>query len=68
MFDFICVGAPSNLNGEVVKIWNLSMIFLFSKVCLTTLKINSILVIIRLSGRVSPTIWPDSRIPEKQAG
>ena len=68
MFDFICVGAPSNLNGEVVKVWNLSMIFLFSRVRLAILQINSILVIIMLSGWISPNIRPENRIPEKQAG
>ena len=50
MFDFICVGAPLILNGEVVKVSKLSWIFLFSKVSLATLQIYQILVIIRLSG------------------
>ena len=68
MFDFICGSAPLILNGEVVEIRKLSRIFLFSKVCLATFQINSTLVIIRLSGRMSPTIRPDSRIPEKHAG
>ena len=68
MFEFIRVSAPLILNGEVVKVCNLSRIILFSKVCLGTLQINSILVINRLSGRISPTIRQDSRIPEKQAG
>ena len=55
MFDFICDGAPLILDGEVVKVWNLSRIFLFSKVCSANLQNNSNLVIIR-------------RVPEKQAG
>ena len=50
-----------------VKVWSLSSKFLFSKVSFATLPIYSILVIIWLSGRRSPTIWPNSRIPEKQA-
>ena len=36
-------------------------IFLFSKVCLATLIINSILVVVQLSGRITPTNRPDSR-------
>ena len=68
MFDFIYVGAPLISNGEVVKVWNLTRVFLFSKIRLATLQINSMLVIIRLSGRISPTTRPDSRVPEKQAG
>ena len=68
MFDFVCVSAPLILDGEVVKVLNLSRIFLISKVCSATLQTNLILVIIRLSGRISSTIRPDSRIPEKQAG
>ena len=68
MFDFIRVSAPLILDGEVVNVWNLSRIFLFSKICLGTLQIYAILVIIRLSGRIPPTTQPDSRIPENQAG
>ena len=69
MFDFICASAPLILYGAVeVEVWNLSEIFLFSKMCLSTLQITWILVIIRLSRRISPTIQPGSWIPEKQAG
>ena len=64
MFDFIFVSVPLILNAEVEKVWKLSKLFLFSEICWATL----LLVIIRLSGRISPTIRPDSRIPEKQAG
>ena len=39
---------------------------LFSKVLLGALQINSILIIIRLFGRISPTTRPDSRIPENR--
>ena len=53
MFDFICVGAPLILEGEVVKVWTLSRIILFSKVYLATLQIGSITVNIRLSGRIT---------------
>ena len=59
---FICVSETLILNDEIVKTRNLSRMFLFS------LQISSFIVIIRLSGRVSPTIRPDNRIPEKQAG
>ena len=38
--------------------------FIFSKTCLATPQITSFLVIIRLSGRILPTIRSDSRIPE----
>ena len=65
MFDLIYVSAPLNLSVDVVKVWFVSRIFLFSKVCLATIQFNSNLVTIRLSGRISHTIRPDSRIPEK---
>ena len=68
MFELIYVYAPLISNDETVKTWNLMRIFLFSKVCLATLQFNSISVIIWLSGRISPTIRPDSRVPEKQGG
>ena len=68
MFESICVSAPLILDGEVVKVLNLSKIFLISKVCSATLQNNFILVVIRLSGRISPSIRPDNRIPKKQAG
>ena len=67
MFDLNYVSAPLILSGEAVKVRNLLSITLFSRVCLATIQFNSILVIIRLSGWISPTIRPDSRIPEKQA-
>ena len=65
MFDFICDSTPLSLDGKVVKVWSLSRKFLFSKVCLAPLQNTLILVIIRLSGRIPPTIRPDSRVPEK---
>ena len=40
MFDFICVSAPLNLKGEVVKTLNLSKILLLCKVCLATPEIK----------------------------
>ena len=68
MLEIICVNVPSILYGEGVKEWNLMEIFVFYKVYLASLKNNSILVINRLYGRISPTVRPDSRIPEKQPG
>ena len=68
MFNFNGVSAPLILNGEVVKVSNISRKILFSGVCLGTLQTKSIVVIFRQSGRISPTIRPDSWIPEKQAG
>ena len=68
MFDFIYVGAPLVWNSEIIKILNFSSLVLFSKVCLATRQIKSILVIIRLPSQMSPTIQPNSRIPEKLAG
>ena len=65
-FDFICVSAPLILNAEVLKVWNLSKIFYFAKVCLATLQINLIIVIIRPSGQISTTIRPDGQIPENR--
>ena len=62
MFFFNCVSAPLILNGEIEKVRNFSRVFLFS------LQTNLFIVIIRLSGRISPTIQPDCWIPEKQAG
>ena len=56
MFYFTCVSAHSILNGEIVKVRNLSRMFLIS------LQINSFIIIIRLSGWISSTIRPDSRI------
>ena len=64
-FSSYRVNAFLILNDEVVKVRNLSKTVSFSKVYLATLQVNSILVIIRLSGRISPTIQPDSRVPEK---
>ena len=68
MFDFICVCARLIFNGGVIKVRNLSRIFLFSKLYLAFLQINSILFINGQSGRISPAIRPDSWIPEKHAG
>ena len=68
MFDFISVSAPLILDGEEVKVWNLSRMILFSGYFLATFQIKAILIITRLSGKISPTIQPDGWIAEKQAG
>ena len=66
MFDIICDCALLAVNGDVVKVWNLFRIFLLSTICLATLQINSTLVIIWLSSRISPTIRLDSQLAENR--
>ena len=68
MIDHTCISAPLVLNGEVVRVLKSSRIFLFFEISFATIKTDLIFVIIRLSGRILPTIRQDSRTPEKQAG